>query len=51
MSSIENLVYTAHEHGQRTELLNKVTEIRKENKNMPLEEVYERAYKIIMKTG
>ena len=51
MSSIENLVYTAHEQGQRTALLNKVTEIREEHKHMPLEEIYERAYKIVMKTG
>ncbi len=51
MSSIENLVYSAHEHGQRTQLLDEVTKLRKEYDHMPLEEIYDRAYKIVMKTG
>jgi len=51
MSSIENLVYSAHDYGVRTQLLNEVTKIRKENERMPLQEVYERAYIIVMKTN
>ena len=51
MSSIEDLVYSAHTHGQRNQLLNKVSEIRKEYPHIPLEKVYDKAYNIIMKTG
>jgi|TARA_R110000787_G_scaffold172271_1_gene284917 hypothetical protein len=51
MSDIENLLYSAYEHGKRDAMYKKVGEIRSENKHMPLEEVYERAYSIVMKTG
>jgi|TARA_B110000914_G_C15182212_1_gene317868 hypothetical protein len=51
MSNIENLLYSAYEHGKRDAMYKKVGEIRSENKHMPLEEVYERAYSIVMKTG
>ena len=40
MNSIEDLVYSAHTHGQRNQLLNKVSEIRKEYPHMPLEKKY-----------
>ena len=50
MSNIENLLYSAYEHGKRDQLYKKVTEIRRENKYMPLEEVYDKAYSIVMKT-
>ena len=50
MSNIENLLYSAYEHGKRDQLYKKVTEIRGENKYMPLEEVYDKAYSIVMKT-
>ena len=49
MSKIEELVYSAHEHGQRTQLFEQVTKIRKESPNMPLEEIYEEAYIKVMK--
>ena len=51
MSNIENLLYSAYEHGKRDAMYKKVSEIRSENKYMPLDEVYERAYSIVMKTG
>ena len=51
MSNIENLLYSAYEYGKRDAMYKKVGEIRSENKHMPLEEVYERAYSIVMKTG
>jgi hypothetical protein len=51
MSSIEDLVYDAHTHGQRNQLLSKVSEIRNKYPYMPLEKVYDKAYNIIMKTG
>ena len=48
MSQIEELVYSAHQHGQRKNLLKKVSEIRKEQPNMQLEDVYDLAYSEIM---
>tara|TARA_R110000737_G_scaffold239008_2_gene251005 strand:- start:16 stop:171 length:156 start_codon:yes stop_codon:yes gene_type:complete len=51
MSDIENLLYSAYQHGKRDEMYKKVGEIRSENKYMPLEEVYEKAYGVVMKTG
>ena len=50
MSKIEELVYSAHEHGQRTQLLEQVSILRKTNPYKPLGDVYEEAYSIIMKT-
>mgnify|MGYP003146248134 FL=1 len=50
MSRIEELIYKAHEHGQRTQLLDKVSEIRKQNPRMILEDVYDKAYFEVMKT-
>jgi len=49
-SNIESLVYSANEHGQRTQLLSEVTKLREEHKHMPLEEIYERAYITVMNT-
>jgi hypothetical protein len=51
MSNIEDLLYSAYQHGKRTEMYKKVSEIRNESKHMPLDEVYEKAYSIVMKTG
>ena len=51
MSNIENLLYSAYQHGKRDEVYKKVSEIRSENKYMPLDEVYEKAYSIVMKKG
>ncbi len=51
MSNIEDLLYSAYQHGKRDEVYKKVSEIRNESKHMPLDEVYEKAYSIVMKTG
>ena len=53
MSTIENLLYTVHEHGQREALLNKVIEIQRTDagSKMSQVDVYEEAYKIVLKTG
>ena len=48
MSKIEELVYSAHEHGQRKNLLDKVSEIRIKHPNMLLEDVYDLAYSEVM---
>ena len=50
MSNIENLLYSAYQQGKRDEMYQLVQEIRSKNKYMPLEEVYDKAYNIIMKT-
>ena len=50
MSKIEELVYSAHEHGQRTQLLEQVSIIRKKYPYKQLEDVYEEAYSKVMKT-
>tara|TARA_R110000796_G_scaffold79375_3_gene176428 strand:+ start:127 stop:282 length:156 start_codon:yes stop_codon:yes gene_type:complete len=49
MSKIEELVYNAHEHGQRENLFKKVSKIRELKPNMPLEDIYEEAYVAVMK--
>ena len=50
MSKIEELIYSALEHGKRTDLLNEVTKIRTENPHILLEDAYDIAYKQVMKT-
>tara|TARA_Y100000385_G_scaffold254_1_gene278 strand:- start:1709 stop:1861 length:153 start_codon:yes stop_codon:yes gene_type:complete len=50
MSRIEELVYSAHEHGKRTDLFNAVTEIKKQHPTMQLDDVYDEAYKQVMNT-
>ena len=50
MSIIEELVYSAYEHGKRTQLLENVTNIKQQHPNMKLEEIYELAYKEVMNT-
>lgn len=51
MSQIENLVYSAHEHGQREKLFEEVSKVRKANPRMALEDVYQEAYSRVMKTA
>ncbi len=50
MGTIEELIYSALEHGKRTDLLKKKKKIRTENPHIPLEDAYDRAYKNVMKT-
>ncbi len=50
MSKIEELVYSAHEHGKRTELFNEVSKIKGLTPNMLLSDIYEQAYHQVMKT-
>tara|TARA_Y100000385_G_scaffold28771_1_gene27139 strand:+ start:329 stop:481 length:153 start_codon:yes stop_codon:yes gene_type:complete len=50
MSKIEDLVYSAYEHGQRERLFEKVKEIKITNPTLQLEAVYERAYADVMNT-
>ena len=50
MSSIEELVYSAYQQGKRDKLYKEVKNIRNNNPNMPLDEVYDKAYEIVLKT-
>ncbi len=50
MSRIEELVYSAHEHGKRAKLFDEVSKIKLESPAMKLEEVYDKAYQNIMNT-
>ena len=48
MSSIEDILYSAENHGKRTDLLNRVRAIRDNSPSKPLEEVYTMAYEEVM---
>lgn len=50
MSTIEELVYSALEHGKRNDLFDEVSKIKQENPNMLLQDVYDKAYQQVMKT-
>ena len=50
MSSIEDILWSAEEHGKRTDLLNRVGEIRVNNPSMTLNDVYDKAYQDVMNT-
>lgn len=48
--SIEDIVYSAEEHGRRHLLFNEVSILRKETPNRDLIEIYEEAYRAVMNT-
>jgi hypothetical protein len=50
MSAIEELVYSALQHGKRNALFDEVSKIKQENPNMLLQDVYDKAYQQVMKT-
>jgi|TARA_B100001094_G_C18093075_1_gene751506 hypothetical protein len=50
MSRIEELVYSALEHGKRNDLFDEVSKIKQENPNMLLQDIYDKAYQRVMKT-
>ena len=50
MSRIEQLLYSAMEHGQRDALLNEVTKIRTNYPHRNLDDIYDEAYEIVMNT-
>ena len=50
MSSIEDILWSAEEHGKRTDLLQRVGEIRVNNPRMPLNDIYDKAYQDVMNT-
>jgi len=50
MSRIEDLVYSAMEHGKGSDLLQRVSEIKNQVPNRPLNEIYDQAYIEVMNT-
>jgi len=48
MSSIEDILYSAENHGKRTDLLNRVDIIRTKSPGKSIEEVYTMAYEEVM---
>jgi len=50
MSRLEEIIYSAEEHGKRTDLLQRVGEIRVTNPRMTLEDIYDQAYCDVMNT-
>lgn len=50
MSKIEDLLYSAYEHGQRDAMLAEVSKIKAHYPYWPLQNVYEEAYKNVMNT-
>jgi hypothetical protein len=48
--SIEDIVYSAEEHGRRNLLFNEVSILRKKTPNRDLTEIYEEAYRTVMNT-
>lgn len=52
MSQLENLVYSAYEHGKRDQLFIQVGKLRQESggHKRKLEDIYQEAYDIVMKT-
>tara|TARA_B100000809_G_scaffold107182_1_gene105616 strand:- start:9554 stop:9712 length:159 start_codon:yes stop_codon:yes gene_type:complete len=49
-NTIEEILYSAHEHGKRKELLKYLPTMRNEYPSKPLEELYQLAYEQITKT-
>jgi len=49
LSRIEELIYSALEHGKRNDLFDVVAEIKKQHPNMLLDDVYDQAYQQVMK--
>ena len=50
-NTIEELLYSAHEHGKREEMLNVLKKIRQENPNTELVDLYNMSYEKIMNTN
>ena len=50
MSKLEELLYSAEEHGKRQQMFKEIEKIRIENPKLNLEQQYEQAYQNIMKT-
>lgn len=50
MSKIEELIYSAHEHGKREVLLKEVSRIKDQYPFRSLKDIYDEAYEQVMRT-
>ena len=50
MSKLEELLWSAEEHGKRQQMFKELEKIKTENPRLSLEEQYHRAYQNTMKT-
>ena len=50
MSRLEDLLYSAEEHGKRQQMFEEISKIRTQNPKLNLEQQYEKAYQNVMKT-
>ena len=50
MSRLEELLYSAEEHGKRQQMFEEIKKVRTEDPKLSLEQQYEQAYQNIMKT-
>jgi hypothetical protein len=50
MSRLEEMLYSAEEHGKRIVLLQRVGELRRKHPRMKLEDIYDKAYTEVINT-
>ena len=50
MTYIEDLLYSAEEHGKRQQMFKELEKVKIENPKLNLEQQYEQAYQNVMKT-
>ena len=50
MSRLEELLWSAEEHGRRQQMFEEIKKVRIENPKLNLEQQYEQAYQNVMKT-
>lgn len=48
--SIEEMLYSAEEHGKRSDMFEEVARLKQSLSHLPLKEIYDEAYQIVMKT-
>ena len=50
MSKLEELLWSAEEHGKRKQMFEEIKKLKLQNPNLTLEQQYEQAYQNVMKT-
>ena len=50
MSKLEELLYSAEEHGKRQQMFEEIKKVKTEDPKLTLEQQYEQAYQNVMKT-
>jgi len=50
MSQLEDLLYSAEEHGKRYQMFDEIKKLRITDPNLSLEQRYQKAYELVMNT-